>query len=173
MKKGLCIAANVCAIVLMGIMCLGSLVAISMFSDLGMSYEVGLSMVQGILVGLLIFCIATIIISALALAKGVKGKAVGLTITTIVLIGIVAILEFLGDGIVYGVLCLIPVGLDIAYLCVKTTNEPVKENVVPETETKQPTVEGKISELNALKEKGLLSQEQYDSAVSKIIDNMK
>lgn len=87
----------------------------------------------------------------------------GLAITLIVLLAILTILEFVGDGVVFGVLCLIPLGLEIASICMhhgETTN-------VDNKTTK--SVSDKIREYKELKENNLIDEEQYKKAVDELL----
>lgn len=136
-KKALNIAANVCSIVLMGILLIGAFILLSSLPLLdqvvgGSEYpeytEEALQLIKIISIILLIFCVASIIVSSLALAKGNGNKGLGFKIAVIAMIGIVAILEFIGDGIVYGILCLIPIGLEIASLCIKVKPQTIENN---------------------------------------------
>ena len=168
MKKGFNIAANVCTIVLMGIMAIGSLVLISASSLI----EEGGEILRTISIILLLFCIATIVIAALTLAKGNRGKALGLKITVIVLVGITAVLEFVGGGVVYGILCLIPIGLEIASVCVPDKKEQAATETFEQSANGQ-SVDEKIAELKRLKDLHAISDEQYEQAVSKIVNDLK
>ena len=172
MKKAFNIVANVCTIVLMSIMLIGTFVLLGTLS--GIDVE-GAGVVVVITVLLMIFCIGTIIVSAFTLAKANDGKARGLQIAVTVLVGIVAILEFIGSGYVYGILCLIPIGFEIASICVKVspataqTQETGTSNVSP----KEPTVDEKIAELKHLKEINAITDEQYEVAINAIIKDVK
>lgn len=189
MKKGFNLAANIIAIVLMGIMIVGAIILLGTLSELSSygydyNYSLAVGPLMGITVGLLLFCIATVIISALAIYKGNHGDAVGLKVAVIVLIGIVAVLEFIGGGVVYGVLCLIPIGFEIASLCVKnapaqqtsaTANTTHVEPAKP-AETAAPkasSVDEKIAELKHMKELHVIDDEQYDKAVKALIEEIK
>lgn len=172
MKKAFNIVANVCSIVLMGIMLIGTIVLLSALSSV--DFE-GASVTIVITVFLMIFCIGTIIVSAFTLAKANGGNARGLQIAVTVLIGIVAILEFVGGGYVYGILCLIPIGFEIASICVKVTplKAQTQEMSALNVEKKQPTVDEKIAELKHLKEINAITEEQYESAINAIINSAK
>lgn len=123
-KKGFNIAANVCAIVFMGILMIGGFILLSAIMELGEQYSEyadtsSFTIATVTTVCILVFAAATIIVSAFALAKGNGNKGFGLKIAVIAMIGVVAVFEFIGGGIVYGILCLIPIGFEIANLCIK------------------------------------------------------
>lgn len=158
MKKAFNIVANVCAIVLMFIMFIGALMLLNASIDAG----VGFGYLQVITLALLLFSIGTIIVSSVTLVKGSGAKGNGLKITVIALVGIIAVLEFVGGGIVYGFLALIPVGFEIASLCVKDDNKAAEKGNVTHTDA---TVDQKIAELKHLKELRALTDEQYEQAV--------
>lgn len=182
MKRIFNIVANVCAIVLMGILLIGAFVLLGQFSGLGdMDMDAvtiqSMRLVQAITILLVVFCIGTIIISAITLAKGNKSKALGLKITVIVLVGIITILEFIGGGYVYGILCLIPIGFEIASICVKDTSNSTNGNA-PQTQTvdaqaNQNSVEGRINELKHLREIKAITEEQYEVAINALMEELK
>lgn len=172
MKKAFNIVANVCSIVLMCIMLIGAIVLLSALYAVDVE---GASVMIGITVFLLVFCIGTIVVSALALAKANGRDERGLQIAVTVLISIVAILEFVGGGYVYGTLCLIPIGFEIASICVKVTplTTQTQEMSALNVEKKQPTVDEKIAELKHLKEINAITEEQYELAINAIINDAK
>lgn len=170
MKKGFHIAANVCVIVLMAIMLIGAFVLLGALSDVEPGTD-GLGLVRGITIGLLIFTIGTIIVASIALKYGANGP-LGLKIATIILIGIVAIMEFIGEGIVYGILCLIPIGLEITAIVLKDECA-YPEDWEYENRPAVSTTDKKIAELKHLKEIGAITEEQYASAIDSIVDSLK
>ncbi|MDE7439663.1 MAG: type IV conjugative transfer system protein TraL [Clostridia bacterium] len=182
MKKGFNIAANVCAIVLMGILVIGAIVLMSAASAVTGSDYVTVDMAAGLIVGLcvgiLLFCVATIIVASFAIVKLKDNKALGFQIAVIVLVGITAILEFVGGGVVYGILCLVPIALEIVAICVhnkaaESTAPAMTETAeVPSTNNSQTTDE-KIAELKHLRELNAITEEQYDNAVKAIFDEVK
>lgn len=119
MKKAFAITAGVISIVLMSIMLFSSLYLLSVLSELSAFDIAETGLVYGVTIGILLFSIATIIIASLAIAKNGKKGGMGLGIALVVMVGVVAILEFVGGGVVYGVLCLVPMGFEIARLCLK------------------------------------------------------
>lgn len=170
MKKAFNIVAGVCTIVLMSILLIGGLVLLAAISGTG-----GATLITAIIALILLFCTATIIIAALAIAKP-KGKlGLGLKITVIVLIGIIAVLEFVGDGIVYGFLCLIPIGFEIASICIK---ESAPKPDIADSNNSAPTggvqsVDEKIAEIKHLKELNVISEEQYNEAIAALVNEIK
>lgn len=182
MKKGFNIAANVCAIVLMGILIIGAIVlmsATSSFADVVDDEFVSAStgLIVGLCIGIILFCIATIIVAAFAIVKLKVNKAMGFQIAVIVLVGIVAILEFVGGGIVYGILCLVPIAFEIVAICVpnktaQNTAPTVTAAETPSTDKAQTTDE-KIAELKHLRELNAITEEQYNNAVNAIFEEMK
>ncbi len=176
MKKAFNIAANVCAIILMSILLIGDIIlmnALTVIGDLEETYltTTSIETAMAICIMLLMFSITTIIISAFALAKGNyddHGIARVLKIIVIVLIGIIAILEFIGGGLVYGLLCLIPIGLEITSICVQNQKNSIKTKP-----SAFRTVDDKINELKKLKSLHAISDEQYEIAVTNIINDIK
>ena len=167
MKKGFNIAANVCTIILMGIIAIGALFLISNPTIFGKD-----NMLGAISVVLFLFCTATIVIASITIAKGNRGKAFGLKLTVTILVGIIALIELIGGAVVYGILSLIPVGLEIASMCIPEKKQPVPEEAAtPPSE--QQSVEKKIEELKRLKEFHVLSDEQYEQAISEIVNDLK
>lgn len=155
MRKAFNIVANVCTIVLMSILLIGSAVLLG---------AIGAADYYGVIaLALLLFCIGTILVASFALAT----KKFGLKIAVIVLVGIIAVLEFMGGGVVYGILALIPIGFEIASLCVKE-----KVNKANEQEQNR-TVDQKIAELKHLKELKAITDEQYDKAVAELVEEVK
>lgn len=179
MKKWFNFAANICAIVLMGIMLIGAASLVGMYDSLadeGLIDTSSAAFLKRVVVALIVFCIGTIIVSALTLARGNKEKGIGLKITMIILIGIIAMLEFSGSGYVYGILCLVPIGLEIASLCVKDKADSSvtesDETVNGQTGNTQ-SLEEKIAELKHLNEIKAISEEQYNEAVQSLVDGLK
>jgi len=174
MKKGFNIAANVCAIVLMGILIIGAIVILGGAAEL----EVESGLLTGIMIVVIIFSCATIIVASLALAKFGKCNVFGFQIAVTVLVGITAIIEFIGGGIVYGILCLIPVAFEIVAMCLpnKTAETPVAATAsAPQLQPneKVQTTDEKIAELKHLKELNVINDEQYENAVSAILEEIK
>lgn len=174
MKKGFNIAANVCAIVLMGILIIGAIVILGGAAEL----EVESGLLTGIMIVVIIFSCAKIIVASLALAKFGKCNVFGFQIAVTVLVGITAIIEFIGGGIVYGILCLIPVAFEIVAMCLpnKTAETPVAATAsAPQLQPneKVQTTDEKIAELKHLKELNVINDEQYENAVSAILEEIK
>lgn len=181
MKKGFNIAANVCAIVLMGILIIGAIVLMSAASALdSLDYvetDLAAGLITGLCVGIMLFSVATIIVASFAMVKLSKNKALGFQIAVIVLVGIIAILEFIGGGVVYGILCLIPIAFEIAAICVpnkqvESAASPVTAEEAPSTDKPQTTDE-KVAELKHLLELNAITEEQYNNAVNAIFDEIK
>lgn len=183
MKKGFNIAANVCAIVLVSLLIIGAIVVLGGAAE----FDVGSGLVTGIMVGIILFCVATIVVASLALVKLSKNKAFGFQIAVIVLIGILTILEFVGGAIVYGILCLIPIAFEIVAMCLpnkpagnsvetsvaNSTAEPAAVQDAAVSSAKEQTTDEKIAELKHLKELNVIDEEQYNKAVQSIFDNIK
>lgn len=180
MKKAFNLVANIGAIVLISILLLGLLGSCMMLSDIASPGDLDASVFYLVIVFLILLCTATIVLAALALAKCNNGKARGLQIAVTVLVCIVAILAFLGSSsgnaavIVYGVLCLVVVGFEIAAMCVKSAQkEAPQPNTDASAAQKQYTVDEKIAELKHLKELNAITEEQYETAINSIINEVK
>lgn len=174
MKKAFNIAANVCAIVLMSLILLGAIYT--------MSNLVGSKVKDAdlILIGcifLLLFSVATIIVASLALAKGNRAETKvsrGLKITVAVLVGIITLLLFIGGneaGFAYGFIFLIPLGLEITSICVRNPKNPEQNDAAQSPALE--TVDSKIAELKKLKSLHVISDEQYENAITEIINEVK
>ena len=95
-----------------------------------------------------------------------------LVLLIIVLILFVSILD--------GILFIIPLGLFIGVLCTKDSPQNItEENVVKSEESikilesvSMETLEEKIKKFHELKESGMISEEQYQTAIKKLIDKM-
>lgn len=136
--------------------------------------------------------------SVVALICKTINRVIGkITIIVIAISGILciigyALISFASKSPIYGVsfgssffgltmICLIPVTLEIFALnlkdvptCIETAPEPQKVTHEAETSTnKTRSTDDKIAELNHLRELHALTQEQYDAAISALIDELK
>ena len=178
MKRGFNIAANVCAIVLMGILIIGAIVLRSASSIISgvvdeATADMAAGLVIGLCVGIMLFCVATIIVASFAIVKLNQNKAMGFQIAVIVLVGIVAILEFVGGGVVYGVLCLVPIAFEIVAICLPNKAAAPATTAEAPSANKDQTTDEKIAELKHLKELNAITEEQYNQAVNAIFEEMK
>jgi len=193
MKRGFNIAANVCALVLMGVLLIGAILSCANLLELESSSEVMIA--WRIFIVLIVFIVGAIIISALALALGNKSNSNGLKVTVIVFMVIVGVLEFIGNGYIWCALCLIPILLEAIAILLKekpvavaeptekqvdkapiTTEATEAEETETETEDTAPkgrTVDEKVAELKHLKETEVISEEQYNEAITAIIEDLK
>ena len=189
-KKGLNLAAAICSIVLGGILVIGAISSFSLLSAIGSEAGVDASMmglVEAILVFILLFSIAVVLVAiACVVKRNSDGK--GIKIALLVLMLILAILEFAGSSIMWGIVCLVPVGLEIASLAIPEKTDPSVYNtsqsvfnygysvaatkVEPEAKN-DTTISAKIAELKKLKDDNLITEEQYNNAVDELITKLK
>ena len=189
-KKGLNLAAAICSIVLGGILVIGAISSFSLLSAIGSEAGVDASMmglVETILVFILLFSIAVVLVAiACVVKRNSDGK--GIKIALLVLMLILAILEFAGSSIMWGIVCLVPVGLEIASLAIPEKTDPSVYNtsqsvfnygysvaatkVEPEAKN-DTTISAKIAELKKLKDDNLITEEQYNNAVDELITKLK
>ena len=189
-KKGLNLAAAICSIVLGGILVIGAISSFSLLSAIGSEAGVDPSMmglVEAILVFILLFSIAVVLVAiACVVKRNSDGK--GIKIALLVLMLILAILEFAGSSIMWGIVCLVPVGLEIASLAIPEKTDPSVFNtsqsvfnygysvaatkVEPEAKN-DTTISAKIAELKKLKDDNLITEEQYNNAVDELITKLK
>ncbi len=152
----------------MGFLCGSAILTLMLLLDVDSSGTyIDIGLVMAITAFLIIFTIVAIVMAAIALKKGLKNEGNGFAIATIVLVGIIAILEILGgtgQSVVYGLLCLATIGLEITYLCLKPDKVAPKNNQ---------SLEAKISELKHMREIGVISEEQYKTALDRVLNESK
>ena len=155
-KKYLNISAAICSIVLAAILIIGSISIFSFLGSVETSDQAAVQLLTIVTALLVVFSVAVIAVSVMCIVKSESPKN-GLKIALLSLMAVLAILEIAGSSIIWGIICLIPVGLEIASIVVQEPNTQTiveaKQEPAPETkqepvaETKQePTAEEKAEE---------------------------
>lgn len=185
-KRGFELAGAIIILVLGAFMILGSLMCLVSYDSFQAifeemydfsSYDATLlaGMMQGIFAFLLLYSIALVIFSALLLPSPIKNgqyrKRLGIKITFLILVGLFVLLT-LGGGILFSLLGLAAFVFVLLSACLKDkTNENLDET--NETNVKFNGIESqRIEQLKELRDKGSISEEQYQEAINKIIEKM-
>lgn len=185
-KRGFELAGAIIILVLGAFMILGSLMCLVSYDSFQAifeemydfsSYDATLlaGMMQGIFAFLLLYSIALVIFSALLLPSPIKNgqyrKRLGIKITFLILVGLFVLLT-LGAGILFSLLVLAAFVFVLLSACLKDkTNENLDET--NETNVKFNGIESqRIEQLKELRDKGSISEEQYQEAINKIIEKM-
>ncbi len=186
-KRGFELAGAIIILVLGAFMILGSLMCLVSYDsfqaifeemyDFSSSYDATLfaGMMQGIFAFLLLYSIALVIFSALLLPSPIKNgqyrKRLGIKITFLILVGLFVLLT-LGGSILFSLLVLAAFVFVLLSACLKDkTNENLDET--NETNVKFNGIESqRIEQLKELRDKGSISEEQYQEAINKIIEKM-
>ena len=185
-KRGFELAGAIIILVLGAFMILGSFMCLVSYDSFQAifeemydfsSYDATLlaGMMQGIFAFLLLYSIALVIFSALLLPSPIKNgqyrKRLGIKITFLILVGLFVLLT-LDGGILFSLLVLAAFVFVLLSACLKDkTNENLDET--NETNVKFNGIESqRIEQLKELRDKGSISEEQYQEAINKIIEKM-
>ena len=188
-KKGLNLAAAICSVVLGGILLIGAISSFSLLSEIGASAGVDASavwLVELVLIFILLFSIAVILVGIACIVKR-HSDGKGLKIALLTLMVVLALLEFAGDSLLWGIICLVPAGLEIASIAIREKSDAAAAETgksvfnydysvaatKAEPEAKNDTtISAKIEELKKLKDDNLITEEQYNKAVEEIISKI-
>ncbi len=182
-KRGLQLSAAIVSIVFSSLLFLGSIVILNTLAEYVAAYgEVeGVATVRMIYIFVMLFAIATIVVSSIICSKPKQNMHKGLCITALVLNSILTLLYVAGTSW-YLVFPLICVGLFIAELCVKNTPPAQAQNTNQQpsptsvldglqnqstaVETTQETdVDARIKRIKALNEQGIISDEEMKNLI--------
>lgn len=183
-KRGLQLSAAIVSIVFSSLLLFGSIVILNTIAEYVATYgETNESMaaVRMIYIFVMIFAIATIIVSSIICLKPKQDMHKGLCITALVLNSILTLLYIAGASW-YLVFPLISAGLFIAELCVKNTppaqiqstqeqSSPIsvsngsRDQNSAEESIQETDVDVRIKRIKALNEQGIVSDEEMKNLI--------
>lgn len=183
-KRGLQLSAAIVSIVFSSLLLFGSIVILNTLAEYVATYgEANESMaaVRMIYIFVMLFSIATIIVSSIICLKPKQDMHKGLCITALVLNSILTLLYIAGASW-YLVFPLISAGLFIAELCVKNTppvqTQSTQEQSSPisvsngsqdqnsaEESIQETDVDARIKRIKALNEQGIVSDEEMKNLI--------
>ena len=183
-KRGLELAAAIITIIVSSIMVLGAFVLLSNLNTLeDQVHQAEIDILKGAIIFLLVISVVMIVFGTILCANPVKNGVykprVGISITLLVLLGLVAVLEI--ESPLYFAFFATPFGLLLASLCMKQPKTEEKDN--KEGISFQPQefnlnnnlnsdFDEQLRKLKDLRDMGVLDEEQYKQAVDKIINSL-
>ncbi len=201
-KRGLELASAIISIIMGGILAFGSLILLSSIEVyeeiLGVEFQ-GLEIILKIsMVIVLAFALAIIILGAILCTSPIKNGQIksrmGVSISLIVLLSLLMLME-LSSSLFYAILFAIPCGLLIGSICMKhnkkiivnddkETDDDFEKSVLDaeqkiivdvnanENNDSVEAIESQLLKLKELKDKEVISEEQYKEAVNKILNKL-
>ena len=183
-KRGLQLSAAIVSIVFSSLLLCGSIVMLNTLAEYVATYgetNESIAAVRMIYIFVMLFAIATIIVSSIICLKPKQNMHKGLCITALVLNSILILLYIAGASW-YLVFPLISAGLFIAELCVKNTPpaqiQSTQEQSSPisvsngsqdknsaEESIQETDVDARIKRIKALNEQGILSDEEMKNLI--------
>lgn len=183
-KRGLQLSAAIVSIVFSSLLLCGSIVMLNTLAEYVATYgetNESIAAVRMIYIFVMLFAIATIIVSSIICLKPKQDMHKGLCITALVLNSILILLYIAGASW-YLVFPLISAGLFIAELCVKNTPpaqiQSTQEQSSPisvsngsqdknsaEESIQETDVDARIKRIKALNEQGILSDEEMKNLI--------
>lgn len=183
-KRGLQLSAAIVSIVFSALLLFGSIVILNTLAEYAATYgetNESIAAVRMIYIFVMLFAIATIIVSSIICLKPKQDMHKGLCITALVLNSILTLLYIAGASW-YLVFPLISAGLFIAELCVKNTPpaqiQSTQEQSSPisvsngsqdqnsaEESIQETDVDVRIKRIKALNEQGIVSDEEMKNLI--------
>lgn len=183
-KRGLQLSAAIVSIVFSALLLFGSIVILNTLAEYAATYgetNESIAAVRMIYIFVMLFAIATIIVSSIICLKPKQDMHKGLCITALILNSILTLLYIAGASW-YLVFPLISAGLFIAELCVKNTQpaqiQSTQEQSSPisvsngsqdqnsaEESIQETDVDVRIKRIKALNEQGIVSDEEMKNLI--------
>lgn len=167
-KYNLNMASAILSIVFGGLITIGG-IWLTQIAYLGGLYSNLLSLNIAYLSIIVLLGVSLVIISSLCVSIKNKTK-LGLRITMLSLLSFSSIMEFIAGNIVYGLLLLLPIALEIASVYIKSETDNIEKKAL---KTNQSTIDAKIAELKHLKDIYVLTDEQYEASIQRLISSIK